>query len=43
MNHIIIVCIVKNQGLLKKIKLYKVGLALCLVQINGGRERGKCA
>lgn len=38
---IIIVCIVANQGLSNKIKLDKVGLVMCFVQINGGEERGE--
>lgn len=40
---IIIVCIVANQGLPNKMKLDKVGLAMCFVQINGGEERGEIA
>ena len=39
--NIVIVSIKANQGLPNKIKLDKVGLVLCFVQINCGKERGK--
>ena len=39
--HMIIVCIVTNQGLPNKIKLDKAGLAMCFFQINDGKEKGE--